>query len=112
MSKGTTLDTLRERGFLQQVTYYVGIDPTSGQPLDELPTHFLTESTSLVTVLVATALAKTRSEARRLIAGGGVKVGDTKVEDIELVLILTSLPESGIIVHVGKKHAVRVARHG
>lgn len=55
--------------------------------------------------LVALGLASSRSDARRLIAGGGVRLDGTAVaqEDVESSLVL------GSILQVGKRRFVRIA---
>jgi tyrosyl-tRNA synthetase len=71
---------------------------------DEIPTHELQAPTGIVDVLVAAGMAATKSEARRLIAGGGVRVGGERVEGTELTL----QPGAGAVVQVGRRRFVRV----
>jgi tyrosyl-tRNA synthetase len=65
---------------------------------DDLPE---VERTDLVT-LVAAARQESRSRARRLIEGGGVRVDDQQIRDVECV------PASGAVVRVGRRRFVRV----
>ena len=59
------------------------------------------ESTSLVTVLVKAGLAPSKTEARRLVAQGGVELDGEKVHDGDR--ILTAEPEREYRLKVGKK---------
>lgn len=63
--------------------------------------------TTIVDVLVLAGAAKSKGEARRLIEGGGVKVGDDKVTDIAAtVSAFTS--EREFVLHKGKKYHVKI----
>ncbi len=63
--------------------------------------------TTIVDVLVFAGAAKSKGEARRLIEGGGVKVGDDKVTDIAAtVSAFTS--EREFVLHKGKKYHVKI----
>lgn len=57
-----------------------------------------------VTLLMKTGLAKSRSEARRLINQGGVKINGKKITSPDKPLKVTS----GEIVQVGKRHFVKI----
>ena len=74
----------------------------------ELPTdiaeHRLEAPTALVDLMVAAGLAASKSEARRLIDGGGVRVDGERVEGYDLAL----QPGSGAVVQVGRRKFVRV----
>lgn len=56
----------------------------------------------IVTVLIEAGFVKTKSEARRDIEGGGVKINDEKVESHE------SMVKSGDVVQKGKRFFVRI----
>lgn len=65
----------------------------------------------LITLLVDTKLAETRSEARRLIAQGGVFVNDEKVTEINTTYRLENFEDgASLIIKKGKKgyHQVKV----
>ncbi len=63
-----------------------------------------TSSTDLVSLLVKTGLASSKSEARRLIRQGGVRVNQEQVKDID-----TRLQATGeLILQVGKRKFARV----
>lgn len=57
----------------------------------------------IVTVLVESKLVKTKSEARRAIEQGGVKVNDEKVSDFDLEV------KAGDIIQKGKRFFVKVS---
>lgn len=84
----------------------------AGAASDELPTHIVAASAldaglRFANVLADSGLAKSVSEGRRLIAGGGVKFGADKVAD-ETATVPAALPADGLVLRVGKSKAVRV----
>jgi tyrosyl-tRNA synthetase len=73
----------------------------------EIPAHRPTASEmNIVDLLVATDLAKSKSEARRLIGQGGVRLDGEKVGSIELMVSV----KSGMILQVGKRRFARLIR--
>lgn len=74
----------------------------------EMPVHVLErwEPLSVVDLLQDAGLATSASAARRLIEQGGVRINDRRVEDIGFVVH----PEEGMVVRVGKRNFVRLAR--
>jgi tyrosyl-tRNA synthetase len=71
---------------------------------DDIPQHTLSEATSIIDLMVAADLAKSKGEARRLIDGGGVRIGGEKVNSYDLVFE----PGSEAVVQVGRRKFVRV----
>lgn len=71
---------------------------------DDVPVHRLSGPTSIVELLVAEELAPSRSQARRLIAGGGVRIDQEPVSDHE------HLVDRSCLVQVGKRRFLRVER--
>ena len=70
----------------------------------ELPEKEIAADTpNIVAALVATGLAKSNGEARRLVEQGGVSVNDDKVTDFN-----APLPKGEFILHKGKKVHVKV----
>lgn len=63
-----------------------------------------TDMTALVDILVATELCSSKSDARRLIEQGGVKVDGAVIGDREAVIE----PKSGMIIQFGKRKFVKV----
>ena len=71
----------------------------------EMPTHRPSASElNIVDLLVATDLAKSKSEARRLIQQGGVKLDGEKVGSIELMVSV----KDSMILQVGKRRFARL----
>lgn len=55
-------------------------------------------------LLVDLKFVKSRSEAKRLVAGGGVKVDNAEIEDIEAPICI----HGGMIIQVGKRKFLRI----
>jgi tyrosyl-tRNA synthetase len=63
------------------------------------------DCTTVIDLLVAAGLCKSKGEARRLIQEGGVKIGEEKITDIA-----AGLPEGEFVLHKGKKVHILVER--
>ena len=76
---------------------------------DDMPTAEIDKTTEFISdVLVAAGLAKSKGEAKRLIEGGGVSLGNDKVSD-PFAKIPEAVKNSGeFIIHKGKKAHVKV----
>ncbi|TEU10380.1 MAG: tyrosine--tRNA ligase [Anaerolineales bacterium] len=73
----------------------------------EMPSHRPSApEMNIVDLLMATDLAKSKSEARRLIGQGGVKLDGEKVGSIELMVSV----KDGMILQVGKRRFARLVR--
>jgi tyrosyl-tRNA synthetase len=70
----------------------------------DMPTHKLTAPQNIVDLLVEVGLAPSKSQARRLIAQGGVRLDGNPVESIEE----TVMPSEEAILQVGKRRFVRL----
>jgi tyrosyl-tRNA synthetase len=70
----------------------------------EMPEVRLTEPIGLVDLLTREGLAPTRSEARRLIQQGGVKLDGERVDDFNLAL----KPEGERVLQVGKRKFLKI----
>lgn len=64
--------------------------------------------TNIVDVLATLGLCKSKSEARQLIAGGGIRVNEDKISDIAYCLTDEQLAR-GFVLHKGKKVHVKVS---
>lgn len=71
---------------------------------EDMPRHTLAEPASIVDVMVAASLAGSKSEARRLIDGGGVRVDGEKVGSYDVTL----QPGREVVVQVGRRKFVQV----
>lgn len=84
---------------------------------DDIPTSFYSESElnegiDLITLMVNSKLAPTRSEARRLIQQGGVMVNDVKVTDVGQKFTTADLDSDGaLLIKKGKKgyHQIKIS---
>lgn len=68
---------------------------------EDLPTLAVAGSIGIVDALIGLGFCASRGEARRLIAGGGARVGGEKVADETLVVTVGAEP---VRVSAGKKH--------
>lgn len=62
---------------------------------------------SVIDILVACQLCKSKGEARRLIEGGGVSINDKQVKDISVQLSQIT-NEKEFVLHKGKKVHIKV----
>ena len=69
----------------------------------ELLTKQVTDVATVVDVMVAASVAKSKGEARRLIEQGGVSVDDTKVTDGNM-----PIPAKEFVLHKGKKVHLKI----
>ena len=69
----------------------------------ELLTKEVSDVATVVDVMVAAGVAKSKGEARRLIEQGGVSVDETKVTDPNM-----ALPASEFVLHKGKKVHLKI----
>ncbi len=61
------------------------------------------DTASVADALVACGAAKSKSEARRLIEGGGVKVDDEKISDVNAPVPASAKEKGEFVLHKGKK---------
>lgn len=59
-------------------------------------------------IIVACGLAKSKGEAKRLIEGGGISIGNNKISDINATIDSDCL-NSGFVLHKGKKIHLKVS---
>jgi tyrosyl-tRNA synthetase len=69
-----------------------------------MPEHRLAAATGIVDLLVGTSLAPSKGEARRLIAGGGVRVDSEKIDSVDFTL----QPGGEHIVQVGRRKFIKL----
>jgi tyrosyl-tRNA synthetase len=62
----------------------------------------------VVDLFVSGGLAKSKSEARRLIKQGGGYLGDKRIEGIDTTVDLAALAGDGITLRAGKKRVVKI----
>lgn len=80
-----------------------------GGDAENMPTVRLAEApASVCDAIVAAGAAKSKSEARRLIEGGGVKIDEEKITDANAVLGEAVRKAGEFVLHKGKKVHIRV----
>ncbi len=70
----------------------------------EMPEFTLTEPMNMVELLHTAGLARSKSDARRLIQQGGVRLGGERVESIEMMVE----PRDGVVIQVGRRRFLRL----
>ncbi len=63
--------------------------------------------TNIIDVLCALKVCKSKSEARQLITGGGIRIGEEKISSIDYTLTDSELA-NGFVLHKGKKIHIKV----
>lgn len=66
------------------------------------------EAADVIQGLVDTGMCKTRSEGRRLVEGGGVLIGNDKVEDIKSKLSDYPMTDGCLVLKKGKKKSIKI----
>lgn len=72
-------------------------------PVDILTVNVDKENFDLVQIIVDNKLSPSKSELRRMAKGGGVKVNQEKIEDLNSVTL-----ENELVVQVGKKKFIKI----
>jgi tyrosyl-tRNA synthetase len=83
---------------------------TEGLPTTILQKSDFENGYNILDLLVFLELAPTKSEARRLIKGGGIKLNDIAVNDDTLKITLDNFDDGTLKISVGKKkhHLIRI----
>lgn len=80
-----------------------------GGNAEEMPSAVVAKDLRAVTdILAAAGAAKSKSEARRLIEGGGVRVNEEKITDPAAVISEETAGKGEFVLHKGKKVHIRV----
>ena len=83
---------------------FVNVVQNKGLP-EDIPSFELTEDKNILDLLVELGFVASKGEAKRLIAGGGVKLDNEKVSDTALTIKKT---ESEMILQAGKRKYMRL----
>lgn len=85
---------------------------SADMPTTELSVAQLGDGIGVLDLLVLTALAPSRAEARRLVQQGGVSIDDAKVTDAAMVLVPSAFDKGHVVLKKGKKvfHKVTAAQ--
>ena len=90
---------------------FAGGNDLSNIPSCELTQAMIEESgLRIPDLLVFSKLASSKSDARRLIEGGGVFVGDDKVAAPSATLTMAQIEGEGVILRKGKKSYCRIRK--
>ena len=74
-----------------------------------MPSVKVSKDTEFVSeILVAAGIAKSKGEAKRLIEGGGVAIGEEKVTDAFAKIPETEKMKGEFVLHKGKKVHVKI----
>ena len=83
---------------------FAGGGKSENMPTTSYPAAEMKEGKDLITLLVDTGIAKTRSDGRRLIEQNGISVNGTKVADFKAVFSSNDFDSDGeLIIQKGKK---------
>lgn len=85
---------------------FIALFQNKEKPSD-MPDFTVAAPMNILDLLVATKLASSRGEGKQLIFGGGVKIDDVPVGDMNLVIDPSKLPA---VLQKGKRHFVRLVK--
>ncbi len=79
----------------------------SAVPHEDIAAAELAAGVALVELLVRAKLSPSKGEARRLIEGGGVCIGETRVDDVQRKVVAGDAVEGHVLLKAGKKRMFR-----
>ena len=80
-----------------------------GGDSENMPSRTIkSDCVNVLDIMIAVGACKSKSEARNLIAGGGVKIDEEKIDNINYT-ISDSQKANGFVLHKGKKMHVKVS---
>ena len=77
-------------------------------PTTEITKEQLDEDDRLVGLVALCGLCKSKGEARKTIAAGGISIDDEKITDVDLRITADQLQGEGILIKKGKKNFHRI----
>ncbi len=81
----------------------------SGEITENMPTFDLSDKDiNIMDLLVIINFAPSKSEARRLIEGGGIKVNNEKVDNVNLLIKDLEINDKHFILQKGKKNIIKI----
>jgi tyrosyl-tRNA synthetase len=75
----------------------------SAMPATSLPYHRLTGGLGVLEIFAEVGLARSRSDARRMVEQGGLYVNDERIDAPDATLTLADITPDGILLRAGKK---------
>lgn len=88
---------------------FINVVSNKGIP-SELPKVEINDGKNLIDLLVELNFVQSKGDAKRLIQGGGVKIWDEKVTDINYVINYVDYKEPTIILKSGKRNFVELIK--
>lgn len=79
--------------------------------VDQLPVHNVNVGTLVVDAMVAAGLTHNKSDGRRLIEQGGVRLNGVRISDVKRVFTEIDL-DNDTILRVGKARTIRITKKG
>lgn len=77
---------------------------------DEMPTDYISsEVFNIIDILTALNISSSRSDARRLVKSGGIKIGENVIDSFDYN-VSEEMKNEGFILHKGKKVHIRVVK--
>lgn len=86
---------------------FVNVVQNKGVPQD-IPTFEVEEGVSLIDVIVDLKFTASKGEAKRLIAGGGVKINSEKVSDSAYKVTIVNIKE--VVLQAGKRNFAKLVK--
>ena len=71
-------------------------------------TDFSANEISLVDLVIKSSIVPSKSQARTLIAQGGISVDDKKINDINATINLSQFEKGYVIIKKGKKTFIKI----
>lgn len=94
-----------EKAARDAVEEFARVFSQKGTP-DAMPTIRTAHGKKLIDIVMEAGLAKSKSEFRRLVVQGGVKLDDQKIEDAEIIL-----PQGEHVLKIGKRTFINILTH-
>ena len=88
------------------------ISTEASVPVYTLPVAQTASEIPAIDLFVLSGLAKSKSEARRLIGQGGGYIGDERIAGLETTISRNALTGEGITLRAGKKRVIRIKIQG
>lgn len=77
-------------------------------PSFTLPAGVFKKGIGIVDLMVETGLAPSKSEARRLVSGGGVSLNNNRIDAMDRIVVEKDLSDGFLMLRVGKKKHLKV----
>jgi tyrosyl-tRNA synthetase len=89
---------------------FAGTEESDNIPFTQIEKSRLDEGVDIISILVETGLASSRSDGRRLISQGGIYINSDRIEDDAHEISTQDLDDGKILIRKGKKvyHQIRL----